>query len=317
MPIRTVDGETVARLAPLPLDPVEFVLRPTRLLTVSFGPARLTGANFEWVIEPTTAALPVTLYWQANRPMNDEYEVLLQLVDDARRVWDNGDARPTDWVYPTTFWRPGQDDIADRHEVAIGPEMPPPGRYWLAVSLFDPATGQRLPLSTGSGDAPDTYFMGPLKVPLPTPPLTGFDSPEPLATFGNVAMLTDAKIEQTEIIAGDELHLTLLWQALTKVEIDYTVFVHLLDTSDNLVAGHDVQPVDGYYPTSIWGSHEQILDHHVLPTPASLTPGQYRLAIGLYHQPSGARLLVHYNNGQDEPQERLILSRTIMINGRE
>jgi len=325
MPIRTAAGETVARLASLPVDPVEFVLRPTRMLTVSFGPAQLTGANFEWVIEPTAAALPVTLYWQANRPMNDEYEVLLHLVDDARQVWGSGDARPTDWVYPTTFWRPGQDDIAGRHQVAIGPELPPPGRYWLAVSLFDPATGRRLPLSAGPGDAPDAFFMGPLKVPLPAPPLTGLDSPEATAAFGNVARLLDAKIEQAEINAGDELQLTLLWQALTKVEIDYTVFVHLLDTSDNLVAGHDAQPVAGHYPTSIWSSDEQILDRHVLPTPASLPPGQYRLAIGLYHQPSGERLLVHYNDGhndghndgQADPQGRLILSRTITIGGRE
>lgn len=316
-PIRAVDGETVARLASLPLDPAEFVIQPTHALTVSFGPAQLTGANFEWVIEPHAAALPVTLYWQANRPMNDEYEVLLQLVDDARRVWGNGDARPTDWVYPTTFWRPGQDAIASRHEVAIGPERPPPGRYWLAVSLFDPATGRRLPLATGPGDAPDTFFMGPLKVPLPAPPLTGPDPNESVATFGNVARLTSATIEQAKITAGDELQLTLLWQALTKVEIDYTVFVHLLDTSDNLVAGHDAQPVAGHYPTSIWSSDEQILDRHVLPTPASLTPGQYRVAIGLYHQPNGERLLVHYNDGQADPQGRLILSRTITIGGRE
>ncbi len=313
--IRTADGEVVAHLVQLPTDLTSFLQQPTTPLTASFGPARLTGTNYAWVIEPTTGEIPVTLYWQATGQMSDEYEVLLHLVDDQHRVWGNGDGRPNDWAYPTTFWRPGLDDIAAQYKVVIEAETLPPGRYWLALSLFHPATGQRLALTAGASDSPDTFFIGPLKVPLPPSPpsLTGNDRDEPLATFGNLAKLAGFAVDQSTVAAGEPVHLTLVWEALTRPEIDYTVFVHLLDPNDNMVAGQDTQPVHGGYPTTIWSAEERILDNHSLPIPNALSPGQYRLAIGLYHQATGQRLLLYFPNGDEDPQGRLILPQPITV----
>ncbi len=286
-PIRTVTGETAARLATLPADPGAFSQQPTLPLEAGFGPLRLTGANFAPALNPP-AALPVTLFWAATATTNNEYEVLVRLVDDSRRAWGNGDARPTDWVYPTSWWRPGLDQIAAQHEVKIDPALPP-GRYWLAVSVFDTATGQRLPLTTGTSDAPDTFFIGPLKMALPPPA----NLPPPLdnaPVFGNVARLNGARIEPATARAGHSLQVELDWQAQTTPPLDYTVFVHLLDKTGQLVAGSDAPPLDGRYPTTIWSPGERILDAHRLELPANLPPGQYQVAVGLYHQPTGQRL---------------------------
>jgi hypothetical protein len=95
--------------------------------------------------------------------------------------------------------------------------------------------------------------------------------------------------------------------------VDYTVFVHLLDPNGNRVAGNDIQPVNNTYPTSLWGRGEHILDPHTLPTPHNLPPGPYRLAIGLYHQPTGERLPLRYPDGRQDDQGRLILDPPIIV----
>jgi hypothetical protein len=314
--IRTVDGETVARLAPLPADPARFVQQPTHPISATFGPASLLGAHYDPVINTSQERLPVTLYWQANQTMADEYEVLVRLVDDQRRTWGSGDARPTDWVYPTSFWRPGLDEIAAQHSVTLESLDPlPPGRYWLAVSVFDPAKNRRLPLPAGTSSSPDTFFVGPLKVPLPPPPSVPLLEMDEI-TFGNLARLEGFSLNRPTVKAGEPIEFDLLWEAIDTPAVDYTVFTHLLDASDKLVAGHDTQPVSGSYPTSIWSSKERILDQHLLPTPDTLPPGQYRLAIGFYHQPSGQRLPVRFNNTAKN-QGRFILPQKIVVAGQK
>lgn len=312
-PIRAADGEVAARLAVLPVDPVRFVQQPDEQLSAAFGPAQLAGATYDRVIKPEADQLGVTLFWQANAPMRDEYEVLVHLVDDNRQAWGSGDARPTDWVYPTTFWRPGQDRIAARHLVKLEPTPLPPGRYWLAVSLFDPAAGRRLPLTGTDSPSPDTVFLGPLKVPPAAPTLPAGPAPvEVQAIFGDLIKLAGYIPDQLIVPVGEPLQFTLIWQALAAPAADYTVFVHLLDSENNLVAGNDIQPVANQYPTTIWSPGESILDSHSLPT-TTVPPGQYRLAIGLYHQPTGVRLPLQLPDDRIDPTGRLILNRPVII----
>jgi hypothetical protein len=310
--VQTPRGETVARLASLPTDPARFVLHLTRPLTAAFGPAQLVGTTYQPVIDPTSTELPVTLYWQTARPMPDDYEVILHLVDDSRRVVGNGTARPNDWVYPTTFWRPGLDTVAAQQPVKLETDPLEPGRYWLAVALFDPAAGRRLPLTEGSSDSPDTFFIGPLKVPLPAPPPVPPPA-EAEVIFGNLIQLSGLRLDTPSVSAGEPVQLSLLWQALDTPPLDYTVFVHLLDAGDNIVTGNDTQPVNNTYPTTLWSPGERILDRHTIPTPAFLPPGQYRLVIGLYYQPTGERLPLSLAEGRPAPPGQLIINSPITI----
>ncbi|MCK6628446.1 MAG: hypothetical protein L6R45_25135 [Anaerolineae bacterium] len=309
--IRTPRGEQVATLAPLRTDPARFLQQPTHLLTATFGPAQLIGATYPTILDPIAATLDVTLYWQANSPMPDEFEAILQLVDDSRRVWGDGTARPNDWAYPTPFWRPGLDTIAAQQVIRLL-DSPPPGRYWLAVALFNPATGQRLPLTEGQSDSPDTFFIGPLKMPLPTPP--PLPSPQGQeVTFGEVAQLLAYTIEPPHVATGESIQVNLLWQALTTPPLDYTIFIHLLDAAGKQVAGSDAQPVNNTYPTTIWTPGERILDSHLLSIPNTLSPGQYHLAVGLYHQPTGQRLPLHFPDDREDTANQLMLTPFVTI----
>jgi hypothetical protein len=315
-PIRTGRGEIVARVASLAEDPVRFVETLQHPLEASFGPVRLVGATYSQEISGTVE-LPVTLFWQANAPTKDEYEVLLRLVDDRRQAYGNGDGRPTDWVYPTSFWRPGQDTIAARQVIRLETAALPSGRYWLAVSVFDPALGQLLPLTAGASDAPDTFFIGPLKIslPAPYPELVQSFTPQEVQ-FGEAIRLAGIAIPQPAVAAGEIITLDLLWHPLATPKLDYTIFVHLLDANGNLVAGNDTQPLAGRYPTSLWAAGETIPDRHSLPLPPDLPPGSYQLAIGLYHHPTGERLPLQLPNTPSDPAGRLILEPEIMVSAK-
>jgi hypothetical protein len=130
-----------------------------------------------------------------------------------------------------------------------------------------------------------------------------------------VVTLSGLALDQLQVAPGEPIQLTLQWEALARPDIDYTVFMHLLNSGGDLVAGHDSQPANGSYPTSIWSPGERIADSHTFPLPASLPPGQYRIAIGLYHQPNGARLPLRFSSGSTEPQGSFVLPHIITIEG--
>ncbi|MFN8453833.1 MAG: hypothetical protein U0401_04045 [Anaerolineae bacterium] len=310
-PIRTLSGETAATLAPLPGDPAQFAQPPGRSLNAIFDPVQLSGATYPFEIKSETGGFPVTLYWQAINQMADEYEVVLQLVDDSRRVWGDGTARPNDWVYPTSFWRPGLDIIAAQQHIAVTGDPPPPGRYWLAVALYDPAAGQRLPLIGTPGDSPNTFFIGPLKVPLPPP--ANLPTPTTETTFGGRIELLNFHIADSTPATGESVQVELLWQTIQAPPLDYTVFVHLMDSRGNVVAGHDAQPVNNSYPTTIWTPGERIFDRHAVPIPADLPPGPYRLSLGFYHQSTGERLPIQSGEGQPDSKGEFVLDTPVIV----
>jgi len=81
--------------------------------------------------------------------------------------------------------------------------------------------------------------------------------------------------------------LSLVWQAASAAGVDYTVFVHLVDTAGNRLAGIDGQPP---LPTSQWVRDEVVIDERAVPIPDDLPPGEYRLVVGLYRADTGERL---------------------------
>jgi hypothetical protein len=89
---------------------------------------------------------------------------------------------------------------------------------------------------------------------------------------------------------GDAVPLRLYWRAVSLLNQNYTVFVHLLDSAGKLIAQADSQPRSGAYPTSAWVAGDVIPDDHMLNLPAHLAPGDYVIRVGLYLAPNGPRL---------------------------
>lgn len=286
----------------LHLQPGESLLLPpariptaTLTTTAQIGSVRLLGVGFEstgGVISATASRpLTTTLFWQAeSRPARD-YLVVAQLWDDSQTALSLNEAGPpAQGLYPSTWWRPSDVPLADTHRLSVAEPLAP-GRYWLAVALYDPGTGQRVPVTAQAAQVADggTLKLGPLKVPLPPADTADFRSLG--AEFEATARLEGFRLTAT---AGG-VEVALWWVATTEMATDYTVFVQVLDTAGQRVAGRDSQPRGGQYPTSIWSPGEAIVDSVRVET-SSLAPGEYEVIVGLYDLATSQRVAV---NGGD------------------
>ncbi|MEM8530391.1 MAG: phospholipid carrier-dependent glycosyltransferase [Chloroflexota bacterium] len=102
------------------------------------------------------------------------------------------------------------------------------------------------------------------------------------ATLGGGVMVLDGYRHAGEVQAGTALRLALYWQVVESLTQDYVVYVHLVDDEDNKVAQRDVPPLNGSRPTSSWQAGELIRDDQDLPVSGEVTPGTYRLLVGMY-----------------------------------
>jgi hypothetical protein len=95
--------------------------------------------------EPTT----VTLYWQADRPVDRQATAFVHLLDRSGNITAQHDAQPVLNSYPLPVWVPGMT-IADPHPL-IWPETPA-GELVLAAGLYDPVTFVRWPVTDAAGE---------------------------------------------------------------------------------------------------------------------------------------------------------------------
>jgi len=80
------------------------------------------------------------------------------------------------------------------------------------------------------------------------------------------------------------------WFAIRSILHNYTVFVHAVDGSGNLVAQHDGPPDDGRLPTVTWSPGNDVYDLHRLTVPSAA--GALHLVVGWYDPATGQRLAV-------------------------
>jgi len=94
-------------------------------------------------------SLAVDLRWRAEQPAEIDYTAFVHLVNQSGQIAGQHDAQPTDGVYPTSAWLPGET-IVDHDQIAL-PRSLPPGPYHLEVGLYDLKTGQRVPVVGPAG----------------------------------------------------------------------------------------------------------------------------------------------------------------------
>ncbi len=145
-----------------------------------------------------------------------------------------------------------------------------------------------------AGDNALIYRTRPDRRPIPTGPETLIK-----ATLGDSIELIGYALQlqtpQSPILnpqTPSSLQLTLFWQPLTPLSIDYTTFLHLRNQEGVTVAQRDSQPLDGTYPTGRWRPGETVIDPITFPLPADLPAGRYDLFTGLYRLDTLERLPV-------------------------
>jgi hypothetical protein len=245
------------------------------------------------------AALKLSLLWRAQLDAPQAAQAELRLVRESGEVVQRTPLPLLGGRFSLAQLKMGSV-VRDEQTLVVGSRVPGNEMLAVEIGLLD-QSGK--PLSSGP------KRLGMLRV-------TGREhhlEPVPAdqtaeATFGEAMQLVSHQLDQAPVKAGSTLHVTLHWRGLADMQAAYKVFVHVLDPSATQVVGQrDAEPQDGAAPTTSWLVGEVLDDAYAIPLPASLTPGEYPIEVGVYEPRSGKRLLLP--NGES----RVLLSSRLQV----
>jgi hypothetical protein len=298
---------------PPPLSSEEIENIPNRL-DVSFGGVtKLLGydlpiPNTQYPISNNLMpgdSLAITLYWQSLAEMNQDYSTFVHLLDENELIVAQRDMYPGQGLYPTSLWSVGET-IANRYVLILPEAAFAPNRAQLEVGLYDFATGERL-LAYGPDGEPlgdNTRFQE-----IEILPRAEAEVPNPVHfNFGNRIALIGYDMDRRTASPGETVHLTLYWQALAKMEENYSVFTHVLGEENRIWAQKDSWPQDGDAPTSTWEPGQTIVDEYELTINLDTPADVYDVEIGLYLAKTGDRLRIVGQGGR-LLDDRVLLSK--------
>lgn len=112
------------------------------------GQAVLVGLDTESRMLQPGADLPVRAYWQVAAEFAENYTAFVHLVGPDGTLYGQVDQIPGAGAYPTTGWLSGEY-ITDEYLIPVSQDAPP-GAYQLAIGMYNPNTGERLPLDSAA-----------------------------------------------------------------------------------------------------------------------------------------------------------------------
>jgi hypothetical protein len=261
--------------------------------------------------EMPETSLWFVLYWQALRPLDEDYRIGLWLLDEERRPIGAMNLEERFGVqswYPTSRW--GQDEVValrvtnmpwwtaqyDRYRVAVG-----------VVSGDDPWNGDiRLEPSVVEGGLLLPYVDNRTLVEL-----MGFrtdvggmpqrQEPWSLERLPRGATVQEAKwtngvqilgytLSAQRLDRGDRLEVALYWTTDRPIVTDDKVFVHLIGEEAGWLTGHDSRPDLEGLPFKRWQVGQVVEDRHLLDVPPEVAAGDAWLAVGIYDPATSERV---------------------------
>ncbi|MDE3087967.1 MAG: DUF2723 domain-containing protein [Chloroflexota bacterium] len=235
--------------------------------------------------------LPLMLLWRAGaKKLPDNLLV---------RVWlenSNGDTiasrdTPISVGYPPFLWQPGAY-VRDWPLLRV-PANVADGKYSVRLAV---ARNNQLLGSALLPFYPSVVKLGQIEIKSRPRLLTAPAVPRPLeVAFDNKIRLLGYDV--TGDPAQRTIQITLYWKSLAQMDTSYTVFTHLLDSSNVVRASGDAVPGNGDLPTTTWIEGEYLTDVHTMTLPTDLPAGAYTIEIGVYDPATGARL--NTADGQD------------------
>jgi hypothetical protein len=115
--------------------------------------------------------------------------------------------------------------------------------------------------------------------------------------FGERVRLLQYAYPESGLVAGETLHIVLIWQSVTHLDFDYSVFVHLMDSGGQVYRQADGSPVGGLHAMSTWTEDEIVVDRYGFLLSEDAQPGTYRLLVGIYRWDTMERLSISDPDG--------------------
>ncbi len=123
--------------------------RPADIVPVSAtwpGVADLVGYAFDEDAFRPGGQVRLRLVWRSLGEVEQSYKVFVHVVDEAGNIVAQHDSPPAGGSLPTDVWVRGEY-IEDVHPLTLPADVPP-GSYTIRLGLYDPATGERVPISS-------------------------------------------------------------------------------------------------------------------------------------------------------------------------
>ena len=213
-----------------------------------------------------------TMHWRSLRDKLDPAtELRWSLVPETPA----GDAQAFAWVtrlVPNTDAALFDGDVVSARYAARLPRDLPAGRYRLLLTI-DGETWDAAPIDVWHRDR-------------------DFEPPDTAVEVGALGPFDILLIEPLpdQIRAEGSLHVRLALRANDEVSVNYTLFVHLVDSDGRVAAQVDTWPQGGSWPTASLVRGQVVEDELALDVPDDAAPGTYRLAAGMYNELDGTRL---------------------------
>lgn len=138
-----------------PATPITATIQ-TPLLMQLGDKIRFLGYNFTIVTaHEGEATIQLSLFWQAVQPIDQRYKVFIHLRDANNQLVSQNDSEPGGGRQPTDGWQvtdgaAREARVLDNYALPI-PANLPAGQYRLAIGMYLPATGERLPVYDNQG----------------------------------------------------------------------------------------------------------------------------------------------------------------------
>ncbi len=249
----------------------------------------------------TGSAAPLSLYWKALADRPPATVVQSLITTDNGSVASRSELPLAPRGFPINAWHAG-DVVRDMIRIPV-PSTLAPGTYGLRVETTD-ASG-----NTASVDNP--ILLGTVKVNA-GPPAAQPSSPQHSTAYslGDSILLEGFDLASARVAPGGHISLKLHWSDVSTVPDDYTVFVHVLDAKEKVVAQRDQQPANGNRPTTAWTPGDRTLDEYDLTIPVGTAVGSYSIEVGMYNPTDGTRLPI-IRDGQPAG-DRIILTSLVV-----
>ncbi|MEA3408669.1 MAG: glycosyltransferase family 39 protein, partial [Chloroflexota bacterium] len=286
-------GHTSVIPAEDPPDPAALPIRQRTNTAVAPG-LRLLGFNVSQERAYPGDTLIISTFWNSTADLSEDYTWQLALADGIGQTWQQASYSPVRSDLPTSTWRKGQI-LCGKHDFVVDAGTPA-GEYALEGALLQ------------DGDPKKTIYLGSITVHGRERSFEVPSIPHMLnAHFGDHITLLGYAMKK-EAKAGDDLQLTLYWQADGNVRVSYNVFTHLVNQQNRLWGQKDGVPKKGDAPTTSWLRGEIIEDGYAIPVQESAPPGIYRVAVGMYDSETGLRLPCTNDEGEPLESDRILLA---------
>ncbi|MEJ2749280.1 MAG: DUF2142 domain-containing protein, partial [Anaerolineae bacterium] len=220
--------------------------------------------------------ITIDLYWEVTGQPPGNYLLFVHLIDEAGTMVAQRDTHPGLGNFPSSQWRPG-DRFIDSVRLYLPETAYTNTTAELSIGLYAP-DGYRLGITQADGT-----FLGDA-LPLATIAIdpASNDYPNPLnQNFNNEARLVGYAYSARQLSPGDNLDVTLYWEALPALETDYKIRVQLLGEDGQVYGRANTRVESGQYDGADWQPGEVIQDVHHLTVPPDIAAGSYLIYAAL------------------------------------